>query len=181
MESSSSYYAAALVLHPSRRTKYIRMVWPEHLQTPALEKVEDLWIRYRADSECFATLHEEFSSIDISENRDLTPFEKVSHDLESKYTYPRNQDEYKDYINGDSYEIGKKSPLEWWLEDSQKKRWPRLSHMAIDILSMPAMSDEPERIFSGARRTISWERSQMQPDVIEWRECLKHWKRSCLI
>lgn len=30
-----------------------------------------------------------------------------------------------------------------------------LSLMALDILSVPAMSDEPERVFLGARRTIS--------------------------
>ena len=52
--------------------------------------------------------------------------------------------------------------------------------MAIDILSMPAMSDEPERIFAVVRRTISWDRGQMQPNSIERRECLKHWKSSGL-
>ena len=50
--------------------------------------------------------------------------------------------------------------------------------MAIDILSMPAMSDEPERIFSEARRTVSWERAQMGAENLERVECLKHWKRS---
>ena len=29
---------------------------------------------------------------------------------------------------------------------------------AIDILSIPAMSAEPERVFSGCRRTITWQR-----------------------
>jgi len=53
--------------------------------------------------------------------------------------------------------------------------------MAIDILLMLAMSDEPERVFSGARRTITWEWFDMSPEVIEWRECLKHWKRSSLV
>jgi len=50
--------------------------------------------------------------------------------------------------------------------------------MAIDILSIPAMSDEPERIFSGARRTVSWERAQMGAKNLEKVECLKYWKRS---
>jgi hypothetical protein len=50
--------------------------------------------------------------------------------------------------------------------------------MAFDILSVPAMSDEPERIFSGARRTITWDKAQMEPNTIEMRECLKHWKKS---
>ena len=53
--------------------------------------------------------------------------------------------------------------------------------MALDILSIPAMSDEAERVFSGARRTITWDKGQMEPDTIEIRECLKHWKRSKIL
>jgi hypothetical protein len=43
------------------------------------------------------------------------------------------------------------------------------------------MSDEPERVFSGARRTVSWDRGQMEPETIEIRECLKYWKRSGIL
>jgi len=43
------------------------------------------------------------------------------------------------------------------------------------------MSDEPERVFSGGRRTISWDRGSMLPETLEQRECLKHWKKSGLI
>jgi hypothetical protein len=53
--------------------------------------------------------------------------------------------------------------------------------MAFDILSVPAMSDEPERVFSGARRTITWDKAQMEPNTIEMRECLKHWKKSKIL
>ena len=53
--------------------------------------------------------------------------------------------------------------------------------MAIDIFSIPAMSDEPERVFLGARRTITWDRAQLAPKTIEKTECLKHWKRSGIL
>ena len=46
--------------------------------------------------------------------------------------------------------------------------------MALDILSIPAISDEVERVFSRAHRTISWERAQMEPPTIEMVECIKH-------
>jgi hypothetical protein len=46
--------------------------------------------------------------------------------------------------------------------------------MAIDILSIPPISDELERVFSGGRRTVSWDRAQMEAETIEMRECLKH-------
>lgn len=53
--------------------------------------------------------------------------------------------------------------------------------MAIDILSIPLISDELERVFSGGRRTIQWDRGQLEPETIEWRECLKQWKKSKIL
>ena len=50
--------------------------------------------------------------------------------------------------------------------------------MAINVLSISAMSAEAERVFSGARRTISWERSSLQARSVEQSECLKHWIKS---
>jgi hypothetical protein len=43
------------------------------------------------------------------------------------------------------------SALAWWLEETQQKNDPSLSKMAVDILSIPAMSAEPERLFLGQR------------------------------
>ena len=53
--------------------------------------------------------------------------------------------------------------------------------MAIDIFSIPPMSDKPERIFSEIRRTVNWDKGQIEPETIEMRECLKHWKRSGIL
>jgi hypothetical protein len=39
------------------------------------------------------------------------------------------------------------------------------------------MSDKPERVFSGARRTITWDKAQLNPDTIEVKELLQDWKR----
>ena len=52
-----------------------------------------------------------------------------------------------------------------------------LSRMAIDIYSIPAISAEPERVFSGAKSTISDSRSRLQGQTIEILECLKSWFR----
>jgi hypothetical protein len=64
--------------------------------------------------------------------------------------------------------------LAWWLEDSQLGQFPLLSQLAVTLLSIPAMSAEPERVFSGARRTISWERAKLGAELIEWLICYKH-------
>jgi hAT family C-terminal dimerisation region len=81
-------------------------------------------------------------------------FDQIAQDL-GKYTQPASQDKYQDNTNGEPYDIGKMIALEWWCQDQQRKRWPRLSYIALDILSIPAMSNELERVFLGARRTVS--------------------------
>jgi hypothetical protein len=43
------------------------------------------------------------------------------------------------------------------------------------------MSDELERVFSGGCRMVSWDRAQIEAEIIEIRECLKHWKRSRIL
>jgi hypothetical protein len=47
--------------------------------------------------------------------------------------------------------------------------------MALDILSIPAMAAEPERLFSRAKITITDCRSSLSIEAIEATECLKSW------
>jgi hypothetical protein len=47
--------------------------------------------------------------------------------------------------------------------------------MDIELLSIPAMSAEPERLFSGAKLTITDQRACLQLQTIEATECLKSW------
>jgi hypothetical protein len=39
------------------------------------------------------------------------------------------------------------------------------------------MSAKSERVFSSARRTITWERHKLGADVVKWIECIKSWLR----
>jgi hypothetical protein len=77
------------------------------------------------------------------EPKELNAFDQIAQSLRS-YTQPASQDEYEDYCSRELYSISQPSALEWWCKDTQRQRWPWLSHMAIDILSIPAMSDELE-------------------------------------
>jgi hypothetical protein len=52
--------------------------------------------------------------------------------------------------------------------------------MAINILSIPSMLAEAERIFLGTRRTISWDRILLGSTNIKRTECLKSWLLSNL-
>ena len=113
-----------------------------------------------------------------SSRKPLNEFHQLAQDLENRYSRPSSEDKFEDYCSRELYDIGQMSAIYWWSQDEQQKRWPRLSSMAIDILSIPAMSDEPERVFSGGRRTVSWERARMGAETLEICECLKHAKRN---
>jgi hypothetical protein len=59
----------------------------------------------------------------------------------------------------------------------KRSAWPP-NGIIIDILSIPIINDESERIFLKTRRTISWERAQMKTENFEKIKYLKYWKRS---
>jgi hypothetical protein len=47
--------------------------------------------------------------------------------------------------------------------------------MALDMLSIPATSAKPERLFSGAKISITDQRNRLRMKSIEALECLKSW------
>jgi hypothetical protein len=49
--------------------------------------------------------------------------------------------------------------------------------MALDILTIPAMSAAPKRLFSSANITISDRRNRLNGDTTEAIECLKSWRK----
>jgi hypothetical protein len=176
----SPIYAAALVLNPSYRTRYIETHWPKKWSKSILVKVKKLWEKYREEVVVLPTPMPFSYNNPSRELPELDRFDQIALSLRA-VARPASEDEYEDYNSLDSYDPGKKGALAWWCQDAQRLRWPRLSLMAIDILSIPPMSDEPERVFSGACRTVSWDRGQIEPETIEMRECLKHWKRSGIL
>ncbi len=177
----SALYAAALILHPSRRTRYIEVHWPKKWVKSTLEKVRKLWEDYR-EAAPYSTSSTSLShDRRLNEQRELNTFAQIAQSM-GQVARPTSQDEYEDYNSREQCQLSTGVlALTWWCHDIRRQRYPRLSYMAIDILSIPAMSDEPERVFSGARRTISWERGQLNPETVEMTECLKHWKKSGIL
>jgi hypothetical protein len=96
----------------------------------------------------------------------------VSHDV----------DDFDTFINASPIALNEGcTPLMWWSQPEQRSRYPRLHQMAIAILSIPAESAEPERTFSGARRTCSWDRLSITCENLEIIECLGNWLKQGLV
>ncbi len=53
--------------------------------------------------------------------------------------------------------------------------------MAIKVLSVPVISDDPERVFSYIRRTISWDRTRLLVETIKKLKYLGNWVKNDLI
>jgi hypothetical protein len=74
--------------------------------------------------------------LDLSQN--LDGFDLIAQNL-NKFKRPASQNEYEDYIAENIIKISC-FPLSWKLLKPQRKRWSKLSQIAIDILSIPAIS-----------------------------------------
>ena len=53
--------------------------------------------------------------------------------------------------------------------------------MALDVFTIPAMSDEPERVFSSTGLMVRPHRSRLSQKVVAMSQCLKNWSRQDLV
>jgi hypothetical protein len=63
----------------------------------------------------------------------------------------------------------------------KRASYPHLSVMALEILAIPAMSAEVERVFSSAKQTITARRARLKVEIVEALECLRHWDAAGII
>jgi hypothetical protein len=174
--SESPYYLAAIALHPSYRTTYFQRNWTaaDKRLSKWDTRLPALWSSYQAaygNSSCQPSV----------QTLNKAPAKKQDEYLagllqDLNPSKDQRLDEWTLFQSGGPLKI-ECSPLSWWLQSQQQQNWPCLANMAVDILSIPAMSDEPERIFSGGRRTVSWERMRLGEQTIQAAECLKSWVR----
>jgi len=69
--------------------------------------------------------------------------------------------------------------LEYW--HTKKYEYPRLAQMAVEILSIPAMSAECERLFSSGGLMVSPLRSQLEASTIGLAQTLRSWLKAGVI
>jgi len=62
----------------------------------------------------------------------------------------------------------------WWQERTDR---PKLAQLALDILTIPATSDDCERAFSEAGDLLEARRSRLRPDLIAALQCNRSYRR----
>jgi hAT family C-terminal dimerisation region len=183
-------YIFAIILHPCYRTSYFSKFDAFHKDPifqwkQKLEQLKEFWQNWQeqhsltpltAQEKIVRRQTELIQSLKTGQYR--TIYEMNEQILGGWATDTDNVDEFEDYIKNPSQKLAlNETALSWWRTDTQQARWPILSKLAISILSIPPMSAEVERVFSGSRRTIPWTRASLKPEMIEKIECLKHYYR----
>ena len=184
-DDSGAYYAAS-VLHPGFKWSWFEDRWSED---PARRSwleggrgkrdsgvkglVRELWEEeYKgkygaAPAVIEATAHnppqqqnpdDRFGG--LHKHKQLRPQSKVSADHYQAFVTTDREDQRVD-------------ALEFW--NSRLKTQPDMARFALDMLAIPMMSAECERVFSSAKHLITDSRNRLNPDIIEASECLKHW------
>jgi hAT family C-terminal dimerisation region len=173
VQSVGSSWLLVLPLTGYRRRKsYIEQNWEKKWQKPVLERARKLWQEeyLQRDTQTAVTL----PSRDSPPIDELDEFALIEKKMDVVKLARSVNDEFESFITATPFEIST-TALEWWINPQQRQAYPFLSRMAIDLFSVPAMSAEAERVFSGARKIISWDRSRLGGTRIESLECLKHW------
>jgi hAT family C-terminal dimerisation region len=162
-------YAAALFLHPKFRFEYFKQRWTTKTlypyQKPTLAAIRKLF-----DSQYRNSFTETALLAIQAQQEDKQEEEDIFNVFLNAYSTPK--DEFEVYISGPTTSIDKDFDLiKWWANSGS----PQLTTMAFDILSIPAMSSVTERVFSGAKLTLSPARNRLSKDIIEATECLNRW------
>ncbi len=108
----SLFYAAALILNPIFRTRYINLHQPRKWRAPALTKVKKLWERYR-EVKIPAPIIKLFSYEKQNKKEAIKPlntYDYIKMSLKT-VTKPASEDEYEDYNSQESYDPGTKRAL----------------------------------------------------------------------
>lgn len=153
--------------------------WPDEWHEDAFAAARSLWEEeYNHDVEVQLSEQSLAAPVLLKRKKD-TMLSKMRLELRNKtMAKARGKDDFDSFISEAPIALAEGvTPLQWWCSDDVRTAYPRLSRMAIDILSIPAESAEPERSFSGARRTARWDRLRLLIDSIEKIECIGNWLR----
>ncbi|KJZ68971.1 hypothetical protein HIM_09781 [Hirsutella minnesotensis 3608] len=195
---TSTAYVAAVVFHPCKKWRTLEQLWN---QLPSRQTSE--WKRTYERSLTKAW-EERYKNMDLQDagNDGLAAGSQGSLDyIERRLAFSRSmacygqqgrpkqrpkqpavlpaQDELDQYLSEPPVDniAYKADPIAWW-RDVGVVRFPRLSYMAVDFLTIPSSSAETERDFSSCGRMVSPLRSRLRRHIIAMAQCLRSWSKA---
>lgn len=111
--------------------------------------------------------------------RKYNPFDSFQDDLISSNVGENDEvaDEFERWLSSkQDVDIKYNNPLEYW--SAKRFEYLRVAKMAIDVLSIPAMTAECERSFSSAGCMVSAKRSRLDASTIAVTQTVRSWLRA---
>jgi hypothetical protein len=203
LNDSPLIYGAA-VLHPAYRWALFDDLWGDDDErqlwiTKAKEMVQDLWEREYRDLEVddpeielpankrLKTSRNKFTAW-RTKKRGLTAggISVTESPIQSPAQSPRSSvggldlDEYEQWQRDiEDADASVTDPYEYW--HIRRLKYPRLSRMALDLLTVPPMPAECERLFSTTGRMVTKSRNRLDASTIGLYQTLRSWLRAGLI
>jgi hypothetical protein len=175
MTGDAPVYAPALLLDPSKRMRYIERHWPESWHENAISGTRAIWEEeYKTHLKVGSMAAND--EIPTSQKRQRNEWDSLLEETEVTEDMCNTVDDFEDFIKASPIKISG-SPLQWWCQKDQRKNYPQLGRIAIDVLSIAPESADPESGFSRGWRTLSWDRERMSCKNLEKVECIGSWLR----
>lgn len=181
IEQTPLYYAA-IALHPGCKLEWFEAIWGKYNNGKWVKDVKSmikkLFNEYTARAETppspIQQIEQPVTEPDIDPYdafNTIRPRKKAKKDVISEW------DLYFDNWNDDDQNM--LDVLGWWAD--HKAKYPILYTMAMDILSIPGMSAEVERVFSAGGRLITDERNSLGPEAVKACQLQKHWMKEGVV
>ncbi|KAF5121007.1 putative AC transposase [Metarhizium anisopliae] len=195
---TSTAYVAAVVFHPCKKWQALERLWNQlpSRQTSEWKRTYESGLRtiweekyqnkaYGADSNAVSAVRAT-SALDYIErclafSRSLTSPDsqgRQSKRQQQSAAMPA-QDELDQYLSEPPVDniAYKTDPIAWW-RDVGAVRFPRLSYMAVDFLTIASSSAETERDFSSCGRMVTPLRSRLRRHIVAMAQCLRSWSKA---
>ncbi len=168
-DENHEIYAAAALLNPCLRKGYFINRWTAEAAAyiePMIQKNREIWetvYRPVAPPQPITEITQETQS---SLDRFILNTQQQQIPIDSEFN------SYIEGIQTKATSWKERNLFEWWHQQSE---YPTLRQWALDVLSIPAMSAEMERVFSQAKRSLTDDRNRLSDGSTEALLCLKHW------
>lgn len=170
---ASPYNLIAIVLNPLHKWSFVEQQWvnePGRLQL-AKQKVQNLWERHQRKHQITQARPVPEAPAAPQAPTHYDPINEYLAHFEAPLAVTGPEDEFKTWLALPRERVS--NLIAYWR--TQELRFPVLTKLAYNIISIPAMSSACERVFSLTKLQLPPHRNRLKPCTVNAAACLKNW------
>ena len=176
---NSPVYVATVVLHPCHKWRWLEKRWKERPDwlvnaRQAFTKLLNQYRYYEPPEDLYSPAKRQRTAPNVIIDRESSEDEQEPLDIDQQMADYKRDIHYKHLVNDKTT-----SPIKYWLD--KRQYWPQLAALALDLYSIPLMSDEPERVFSTTGAAVTPRRRSLLDGTINNLMVVKAWLKARLI